>query len=305
MSLYNDLRPEDWDEVYGNVAVLKALKSFVEMEPEKRPHAYLFVGPSGCGKTTLARILADKFKCNKIDLVELNAANTRGIDTIREINNIAPVLPMGGESRVFIIDESHQLTKQAQQAFLKIIEDTPIHSYFMFCSTDPQMIITTIKNRCTMLQVQQLDDDDMGELMDDVIHEKKFVIPNDVYYSIIKSAEGSPRKMLVLLEKVVTTEDKKEQLSFLEEAEVEHDVIDLCRALLKGVDWEEIVEIYKGLSNYQTETVRRGICGYMKSVLLGGGSNVNVAAELISIFEKNTYDTGEATFVRMLFDATH
>ena len=305
MSLYNDLRPHKWEDVYGNVAILKALKSFVKEPPEKRPHAYLFVGPSGCGKTTLARILANEYKCSKVDLVELNAANTRGIDTIREINDIAPVMPMGGESRVFIIDESHQLLKPAQQAFLKIIEDTPKHSYFIFCSTDPQMIIPTIKNRCTTIEVSPLRDDNMSELIEDALEIVKKEISDNVFDNIMQAAEGSPRKALVLLEKVITTEKEEEQLSFLEEVVIEHDVIDLCRLLLKGAQWKDISEAYKGLSNYQTEVIRRAICGYMKSVILGGGKMAEDAFLNIEIFEQNTYDTGEATLVRMLYQASH
>ena len=257
-----------------------------------------------CGKTTLARILAHEYECADIDLIELNAANTRGIDTIREITDMARIKPMGGKSRVFIIDESHQLTKPAQQAFLKIIEDAPLHSYFMFCSTDPEMILITIRNRCTKLTVDSLSDEDMTDLIEDII-DSDFVendISDEVFDKIVYSSEGSPRQAIVSLEGVLAIDNEKDQIKFIERGNVEREVIDLCRILLRRPQWSEITEIYKSINKIEPEKVRRQIIGYMRTVLLGGGKMAGRAALIISIFEENTFDGGSAQLVRMLYD---
>jgi len=301
MALYNDMRPKTFDEVIGNSAVIKALKKFVKLSPDKRPHTYMFSGGTGCGKTTLARILANEFECSSIDLVELNAANTRGIDTVREVVENAFLLPMCGKSRVYIWDESHQLTSAAQQSLLKVIEDVPIHSYFIFCTTDPNRIIPTIRNRCSTFQVELLSDENMEELLETTLEKINKELSDNIFFSIIDCAEGCPREALVLLETVLSVDDEREQASLLQKALIEHETIELCRALIKKESWNVVAEIYRGLPDAEPEMVRRAILGYMKSVLLKGGRNDN-AAFIIGVMEEDTFSGGEPQLIRMLYD---
>jgi DNA polymerase-3 subunit gamma/tau len=143
MALYQKVRPGTLEEIVGNQRTIKAIAKMVESK--EKPHSILMQGGSGCGKTTVARIIAKIFGSDESSIFESNAANTRGIDDIREIARTAPLSTLGNKPKTYIIDESHQLTKPAQQALLKVLEDPPERCYFILCTTDPQNLIPTIR----------------------------------------------------------------------------------------------------------------------------------------------------------------
>jgi len=306
MSLYQDVRPQTFDEVFGNKAIVQALKKMVKMSPEKRPHAYLFHGKSGTGKTTLARIFAREIGCSGVDLHELNGSDHRGIDDARRVIEQSASCPIASDSRVFIWDECHKMTADAQNAILKIIEDSPPHAYFIFCSTEPEKILKTIRNRCICLQTESLSDSDMTALLDKVLDDIERDVEDEVFESIIITAEGSPRQALTLLELVLSIDasDTESKLSVIERARAEYQVIDLCRILIKGGQtWKKVVECYKGI-DAEPEQIRRAILGYCKAILLGNSNmrTMNRAALLISYLEGNTFDLGEPKLVKDLFE---
>ena len=103
MPLHLDHRPKTLKKVVGQGATVAALKAVLDRDDI--PHAFLFHGPSGCGKTTLARIVAKKLGCSEMDIKELNVADVRGIDSVREISRTMMLRPMGGNARVWILDE--------------------------------------------------------------------------------------------------------------------------------------------------------------------------------------------------------
>ncbi len=157
MNIYRKHRPVEFDEMAGNEAEIESFQKV--LEKESPPHTYLLIGPSGCGKTTLARIAARKLGADALSLTEINSADNRGIDTAREIIHQLHYLPPGSGSRVFIIDELHQTSKDWQNAMLKPLEDTPEHVYFFLCTTDPNKLIKAIRTRCTEVRVNPLDPD--------------------------------------------------------------------------------------------------------------------------------------------------
>lgn len=300
--LYQKLRPRDFDMVLGNAGIISSLKRM--LKSDDMPHAFLFYGNSGCGKTTLARILADKVGCKGADLEELNGADQRGIDDVRSIIDRANIFPMFGASRVFIIDEAHQQTSAAQHNLLKITEDVPKHCYFILCSTEPDKILKTIRNRCATFQVELLDDNDMTDLIDYALSEIDMDITDSVFEKLIISAEGSPRKALVLLEQILSVEKEEEQKQILMKGAMEAEVIDLCRALVQGRPWSVIARIIKGIPNPDAETIRRITLGYLKTVLLNSdGDDASNAARAISYMEGNTYDSGMSGLVGRLYYA--
>src|SRR5437773_2031788 len=126
--LYKKHRPRKFADVVGQPRAVAALESMVAAG--EVPHSVLFAGPSGTGKTTLARILARELGCGK-NFKEINAAESRGIDSIREVQSVMGLAPMGGKCRVWLWDEAHRLTPDSQSALLKTLEDTPSHVYFM------------------------------------------------------------------------------------------------------------------------------------------------------------------------------
>ena len=304
MSLYQDLRPKDFNSMIGNKSTIKSLKKIISQPPIERPHTFLFTGERGTGKTTSARILSKEFGAGDIDVEELNGSDNRGIDDMRRVIQIANIAPMGGKCRVFILDEIHKLTGDAMNCLLKVLEDVPKSTYFILCSTDPDKIIKTIRSRCITYRFELLNEKEMELLLDIIL--KKIVkdIPDSVFFGIVNCADGSPRQALVLLEQVLSLEDENEQLNLLKKSQIEHSIVEIGRLILRESSWKNIVEIYKGISDNEPEIIRRCLLGYFKSVLLNSNDKSFKVCDIIRILEKNTFDGGEAQLLRMLFDCS-
>ncbi len=291
MSLYQKYRPKNFDDVIGNEAEIESFKK--SLNKKDPPHTYLIIGPSGCGKTTLARIAGDKLGADELSLTELNSANNRGIESAREIIQQMTYVPASSGVRVWIIDEAHKTTPDFQNAMLKPTEDTPDHVFFFICTTNPEKIIKPLKNRCTQVKVTTQDDKSLRRMMKIVAIKEGLKIPKEIIEEISENSNGSPRKALVILEKVSEMDDEKsmrEVISIGEEAEKE--VIELCRVLMKGNSWGNIADILKGLKDVEVERIRYAILGYFNSVLLKGG--MKKAGIIIECFEEPFYNSGRA-----------
>ncbi len=290
-SLYKKYRPSNLDKVYGNEETVNSLKE--NIKNNAIPQVILFHGPTGSGKTTLARILANELKA-KENLTEINSANFNGIDTIRELTRKSRFIPIGGGSKVYIIDECHRLSSQAQDAFLKDLEDTPKHVYYFLCTTNPEKLIAPLKGRCIQYQVQTLEDSDMTSLLKYVVKKEKDKVDKKVYKTIVSNSKGHPRNALNILQQVLSVSDKK-RLKIAENFELEENQsIELCRAMLQQKGWKEVQEILKGLKGQDAEGIRRVVLGYCQSVLLGNdwkGSHQK-AAQIMEEFLEPTYNSG-------------
>ena len=161
-------RPKTFDEVVGQEHVTNALKSAIAAN--KVAHAFLFSGPRGVGKTTCARILAKEinkaaprqdagtmdFGGENMDVIEIDGASNRGIDEARAIRESAMFMAMSGGYKFYIIDEVHMLTEPAFNALLKTLEEPPEHVKFIFATTDPEKVPTTIRSRCQHFHFKRL-----------------------------------------------------------------------------------------------------------------------------------------------------
>jgi DNA polymerase-3 subunit gamma/tau len=268
-------RPKTFDEFLGNESEVKNLKILLEMKD--CPHTFLFTGPSGTGKTTLARIVARELGCHESEFYELNAANTRGIDTIREVIDHSHFVPTIGKVKVFVFDEAHGLTDPAKQALLKLAEEPPRGVYLIFCTTEPEGLPVILKNRCHTFILNPLDEDTMRALIVRVLDQEEAELSPEIFQLLIKASDGIPRTAQMLLHRIINL-DKGEQEKILltgtKEVIPKDRIIELCRILMRessrtehNPNWEEITEILKGL-NSSAEGIRREITEYMAEVLL-------------------------------------
>lgn len=296
LALHLKYRPTDFDDFIGNDSTIESLKSVIRRK-ENQVRSFLFTGPSGCGKTTLARIIKEELNCSDKDFYEYNVADVRGIDTIRDISSNSRFAPLSGKVKMYLLDECHKLTTDAQNALLKLLEDTPSHVRFLLCTTDPEKLIKTIRTRCSTYSVSLLPKAKILKLLKLVVNlEEKEVAP-EIIKKITDVSNGSPRQALVILDQVVDIEDDEIALQTIIDSTVDEvKVLDLCRMLVdKNTSWEKICNCIKGLENTEPETIRYSVLGYFTSILLNKDSPVIV--QLIEIFSDSWIYSGKAGLV--------
>jgi DNA polymerase-3 subunit gamma/tau len=288
MSLYKKYRPLRFLDILGNETTIQSLEAVLRRRPQ--PHAYLFSGPTGCGKTTLARIVAKILGCRGSDFREIDTADFRGIDTVREIRKQARFMPLEGPCKVWLLDECHKLTEAGQPALLKMLEDPPEHVYFILATTDPQKLLPTVKGRCQQFQVSPLNDQEMSRLLRRVTKEEGESLEKRVCDQIIQDSQGHPRNALQILEQVLGVDSEKRLEVARRSAEIQSQTIELCRALIRGADWKEVRRVLSGLREQDAEGIRRAVLGYCNSILL---KEENTRAALImEEFIRPFYDSG-------------
>jgi len=290
MSLYNKYRPQSLEEMMGNRDTLAALEATLS-KPDI-PHAFLMTGPSGTGKTTAARIVRRELGCGNLDYKEIDSADFRGVDTIRDIRHNSQLSPVEGKVRVWLLDECHQLTKDAQNALLKALEDPPSHCYFILATTDPDKLLPTIRTRCTEFSWSPLPRRRMERLLREVAHSEGKDLPEEVARQVATDAMGSARQALVVLEKIIDLPPKRMLKTAARQAERANQVIELCRALFKRAPWKTIATILNGLQKEDPEKTRRAIMGYCRTVVLNNDKLDPQAAFVMSVFKENVYDSG-------------
>ena len=222
MNLYNKYRPYNLATVCGQEQVKKPLALMVQSGDI--PHSFLFTGPAGTGKTTVARILASMVNCTdgpkvdyaaddpvvqaiisgktNIDVYEMDAASNRGIDQIKSLREKAYNVPMEMRRKVYIIDECHQLTPEAWNALLKILEEPPSHAMFILCTTERRKVIETIQSRCVCFEFRSLVMDDVVKQLRNIASAEKIDIEDDAIRMIASVGRGSLRTSISKLEKL-------------------------------------------------------------------------------------------------------
>jgi len=304
MTLYQKYRPRTFDQVMGNKALVQSLATLTNKEDP--PHSFLFTGPTGCGKTTLARIVASELGVYDPDLPlsknhdyqELNAANFRGIDTARDI--IDKMTYFGfGERRVWLLDECHQLTRDAQPALLKALEEPPSHVFFLLCTTDPEKLLDTIRNRCVECNVRRLRDKTTMKLLRRIVKKEEMDVPLEVLKKIVRESQGSPRDSLTMLEQTSGL-NEEEMGEFLSKFQTfESTVLDLCRSLIERREWKKMGKILQGLKDEDPEKVRRAVLGYFTTALLS--KDDPYFSLVLDEFGENFFDSGRSGLVNACY----
>jgi DNA polymerase III gamma/tau subunit len=296
--LYKRYRPRSFKTIVGNETSISTIEKM--LLHKKLPHTILIHGPTGCGKTTVARIIKGLLECHDMDYKETNASSFRGIDTIRDVERLMRMTPIG-PCRIWMFDECHKWTSDAQNASLKMLEDTPSYVYFLLCTTHPQYLLASIRNRCCTIELKSLTYKEIERLVKRVALKEGITLSDDTLDELVASAQGSPRMALVLLDKIANLTPDEQASAIAEKLGEETQGIDLCRALIDKKPWKALAGILKDLKA-DPEAIRWNVLGYARSVLLSGKAN-HQAYTIIKCFEKPFYDSKEAGLVGACFDA--
>jgi len=221
--LYRKYRPQNFSEIIGQEHVVKTLTNAISNGMIS--HAYLFSGPRGSGKTTIARLFAKAINCQNLkkyepcnqcsscleinqqramDLIEIDAASHRGIDEIRELRDNVRFVPTKSKYKIYIIDESHQLTKEAANALLKTLEEPPAHTIFILATTEIHKMIPTIISRCQRFDFRKLTLPEIVKRLEIIVKKEKARIEKPALELIAVNSGGAFRDAENLLDQVLT-----------------------------------------------------------------------------------------------------
>jgi len=306
MPFHTEYRPNCFEDFIGNQTVVESLKGNLS---KKNPnHAFLFTGSRGCGKTTIARIAANLSGCSGHNLVELDSAQFGNIDQIRDIRRKMSSKGLSGGNRGWILDEAHMLGEggdseknKPQNAILKALEEPPSYVYFFLCTTDPQRLLKTVRDRCLQYELKPLTEKQIIYLLNKVVKAEEKEIPEEVLLQIAKDSQGRPRTALTILEKIIDLPERQMLRASKQSVDTETQGIDLCRALLKPASWQTITKILKGLPKGESEGVRRLVLSYCNTILLKEDNPQ--AYVIMDAFRRPFYDNAEYDLLMACYES--
>ena len=223
MALYRKFRPDEFEDVKGQDAIVKTLKN--QIKADRIGHAYLFCGTRGTGKTTVAKIFAKAVNCEhtadgspcgecnvckaissgaSMNVIEIDAASNNGVDNIREIREEVAYRPTEGRYKVYIIDEVHMLSIGAFNALLKTLEEPPEYVIFILATTEAHKIPVTILSRCQRYDFKRITIDTIFARLRELIDKEQWDVEDKAVRYIAKMADGSMRDSLSLLDQCVS-----------------------------------------------------------------------------------------------------
>lgn len=249
-------RPKNFDELQGQEHVSRALVNAIESG--RLHHAYLFTGTRGVGKTTIARILSKCLNCETngltskpcgecascveidegrfVDLIEVDAASRTKVDDTRELLENVQYKPTRGRYKVYLIDEVHMLSNSSFNALLKTLEEPPEHVIFLLATTDPQKLPVTVLSRCLQFHLKHMEEQTIAQHLAYILQQESIDFETPALELISRSAEGSMRDALSLLDQAIAFGQGKVQ---------EEDI----RTMLGTIDHQFMVKLLEALAN--------------------------------------------------------
>ncbi len=221
-SLYRKWRSQNFSDLVGQEPIIHTLKN--ALNGGNLAHAYLFTGPRGTGKTSTARLLAKTINCpntkdgepcnmceqcreitagNSFNVIEIDAASNRGIDSIRDLREKVMMPPTTGKYKVYILDEAHMLTTEACNALLKTLEEPPPHAIFVMATTDVHKMLPTVLSRCQRFDFKRITTQQIVNHLNFVAGEEQIELDRSAAELIARTAAGGMRDALSLLDQAI------------------------------------------------------------------------------------------------------
>jgi DNA polymerase III delta prime subunit len=280
------LRPDTLDGLIGQEKLVETVKA--QLTSGRIPHFFLICGPVGGGKTTLGRIIANtiakgphaidqlKADCDSDeeedhskmgDIIQINASDHNGVDFVRELIVKMRYKPVRGYAKVVILDEAHQLTKQAQNALLTEIEEPPSHAYWIFCTSADAKIEASLKRRAFILKPTPMDSSSMEMLLRDAAAHVK---SNRLIEPLVKALEeteiSAPGLVLQAAERYFAGAEAEDSVYFRDNT-ISINSLKFCNCV-QGGNWKEAAAILTTVTKGDVYLLRASILGYFKSALL-------------------------------------
>ncbi|MFN2384594.1 MAG: DNA polymerase III subunit gamma/tau [Gemmatimonadota bacterium] len=323
-------RPAAFADVIGQAHVTRTLQN--ALNQNRIAQAYLFAGPRGSGKTTTARLLARALNCDEgvsgepcgrcanctaiaagrsLDVIEIDAASNRGIDDIKELRETVKYAPAQGRSKVYIVDEVHQLSKDAFNAFLKTLEEPPRGVVFVLATTEPHKILATILSRCQRFDFRPIPLAAIRDHLAVIATREAIVLDEQAAFAIAKKADGSLRDALSLLDQVVAFGGETIDLEALRRLiglPDEERYLELTRLLAAG-DPAGALHFAQEVraAGYDLEAFYAGLLEHLRDCLLfalDGGAHAAVPERYAEAYREAAAALGADDLLRMLSLAT-
>ena len=325
----NAYRPRDIKYVVGHKLIKKFLINSVETNT--LPQVLMFYGQKGIGKTTISRIIAAGLNCERgvsmspcgicdncrsifsgssPDFKEVNVADKTGVDNIRSISETFKFSPMYLNNKVYILDECHMLSKQAQNAILKDLEDTPKNVYIIFCTTSKDNLIPMLLDRCYDFNFKALNKTELNKMVKDILIVEGQTLNSDIIECLLELSQGSARKLLVNLQKVLLSDVKNiKEASEILGTEVVHQYD--IKQLFKAIMMKNSNIAFKIIAKYSYEDcdlIRKNLINYFGGILLRvGKQNIQKASRIsyvIDVLSSNIDNPTKGMFINDIFKVT-
>ena len=292
-------RPKDFESVVGQNHVTNTLKNSIS--ENKIPSAILFCGPRGVGKTSCARIYAKEINKSSIEndenhdysfnIFEIDAASNNKTDDIRDLIEKVRIPPQIGRYKVYIIDEVHMLSKQAENAFLKTLEEPPAHIVFILATTEKNKILPTILSRCQIYDFNRIKEDEICKALIEICKKEDFKFEEEAISIISRKSDGSLRDSLTILDRVVsytnkniTTEKTSSLLNILDN----ESFLKISENIING-DLIPVLTLFNEIceKGFNEKDFLTGLASHFRNILISKSSESHIIFE----FNKNMLDS--------------
>lgn len=318
-------RPTKFEDVAGQRHVTQTLQNAIASG--RIAHAYLFSGPRGVGKTTTARLLARAVNClappdpggecdmcrdfvagRSFDIIEFDAASTRGIDQIRDLRDAVRVPPVRGRYKVYVIDEVHMLTKEAFNALLKTLEEPPPHALFVLATTEASKVPATILSRCQRFDFRRIGVSDIADNLRTIAEAEGITVDDGALHLLARKADGSLRDAQSLFDQGISLcgnhvrEEELRRALHLLDPEMYFRVTDLVRTHDAAGALALVEELVR--QGYDLREFLLGLAEHLRNLLVvrvsGGSGMLDVAEPYRKRYEQEAPGAASADLLRMI-----